>query len=173
MTNKLTGGTMKLLTPNLYLNTIFELDTNKLKAIDIKGLIIDIDNTLTGWDSKHACIDTVNWLMKLKDEGFKICLVSNNNKKRVVEFNKEMNFPMVFSARKPRRTPFKKAVKILGTDIYNTAVIGDQIFTDVLGGNRTGLFTILVVPIKSKEFWWTAFVRHIEKHVIKLVLKNK
>ena len=63
-------------------------------------------------------------------------------------------------------------MRIIGTTVDNTAVIGDQIFTDVLGGNRIGLFTVLVVPMAGKEFWWTTFVRKIERHVLKIVLKD-
>lgn len=163
---------MKLLTPDLYVESILHLDLNKLKTNGIKGLIIDIDNTLVAWDIKYASEKTKEWLLQLKKEGFNVCLVSNNTEDRVVTFNEELKLPAIHRASKPRKGPFMKAMKILGTNINNTAVIGDQIFTDVLGGNRIGLFTILVVPIESKEFWWTTFVRKIERHVLRIVLKN-
>jgi len=63
-------------------------------------------------------------------------------------------------------------METMGTKVENTAIIGDQIFTDILGGNRTGIFTVLVVPLAGKEFWWTTFVRKIERHVLKVVLKE-
>lgn len=164
---------MKLLTPKLYFNSIFEIDLEQLKAANIQGLIIDIDNTLVAWDQQWASEETKAWLLSLKEHGFKVCLVSNNTEDRVVKFNEALKLPAIHRATKPRRGAFKRAMALMGTDVKNTAVIGDQIFTDVLGGNRMGLTTVLVVPIKSKEFWWTTFVRKIERHVLKVVLPDK
>ncbi|MDR5658115.1 YqeG family HAD IIIA-type phosphatase [Serpentinicella sp. ANB-PHB4] len=163
---------MKLLTPHMYAESIFDINLEKLKEKNIKGLIIDIDNTLVAWDIKYANEKTTKWLQSLQKEGFKVCLVSNNTENRVVTFNEALKLPAIHRANKPRRKAFKKALKILETDIDTTAIIGDQIFTDILGGNRMGLFTVLVVPIVSKEFWWTNFVRKIERHVLRVVLKD-
>lgn len=163
---------MKLLTPDLYVESVLHLDLGKLKEMNIKGLIIDIDNTLVAWDIKYASDKAKEWLLKLKKEGFEVCLVSNNTEDRVVTFNEELKLPAIHRATKPRRGPFRKAMEVMGTTINNTAVIGDQIFTDVLGGNRMGLLTVLVVPIESKEFWWTTFVRKIERYVLRIVLKD-
>lgn len=163
---------MKLLTPDLYVESVLHLDLQKLKTKQIKGLIIDIDNTLVAWDIKYASDKTQNWLLNLKKEGFEVCLVSNNTEDRVVTFNEKLKLSAIHRATKPRRGPFKRAMELMKTNVKNTAVIGDQIFTDVLGGNRMGLFTVLVVPIESKEFWWTTFVRRIERHVLRVVLKD-
>ncbi len=163
---------LKLLTPDLYIESIFRLDLEKLKKNNIKGLIIDIDNTLISWDIKNVTEKTKTWLLNLEKEGFRVCLVSNNTKNRVIVFNRELKLPAIHRALKPRIGAFKKAMRIIGTTVDNTAVIGDQIFTDVLGGNRIGLFTVLVVPMAGKEFWWTTFVRKIERHVLKIVLKD-
>ncbi|ABR48635.1 HAD superfamily (subfamily IIIA) phosphatase, TIGR01668 [Alkaliphilus metalliredigens QYMF] len=163
---------MKLLTPDLYAESILEIDLNKLKERNIKGLIIDIDNTLVAWDIKYASERTKEWLMNLEKEGFKVCLVSNNTEDRVVTFNEHLKLPAIHRATKPRRGAFRKAMQMMGTDIQNTAIIGDQIFTDVLGGNRMGIATVLVVPIESKEFWWTTCVRKVERHVLRIVLKD-
>ena len=163
---------MKLLTPHMYAESIFQIDLQELKNNNIKGLIIDIDNTLVAWDIKYASEKTKEWLLSLLEEGFKVCLVSNNTEDRVVTFNEELKLPAIHRANKPRRKAFKKALTILETDIDTTAIIGDQIFTDILGGNRMGIYTVLVVPIVSKEFWWTNIVRKIERHVLKVVLKD-
>lgn len=163
---------LKLLTPDLHIESVFKLNLEKLKKNNIEGLIIDIDNTLVSWDIKYITERAKQWLLDLEKEGFKVCLVSNNTKDRVVIFNEELKLPAIHRALKPRMGAFKKAMKILGTTAENTAVIGDQIFTDVLGGNRIGLFTVLVVPIVGKEFWWTTLVRKIERHILKIVLKD-
>lgn len=163
---------MKLLTPDLHVDSVLDLDLEKVKANNIKGLIIDIDNTLVSWELKYASDKTKEWLLNLEKEGFKVCLVSNNTEDRVVTFNEKLKLPAIHRAAKPRIGAFKKAMEIMGTEVSNTAIIGDQIFTDVLGGNRMNIFTILVVPIEGKEFWWTTFVRKVERHVLKLVLKD-
>ncbi len=164
---------LKLLTPDLHLDSVFDLDLEKLKKNNIEGLIIDIDNTLVSWDVENINQEIKDWLLNLREEGFKLCLVSNNSENRVAIFNKEMNLPAIPRALKPRRISFKKAMEKMNTNVNNTAVLGDQLFTDVLGGNRMKLFTILVIPIVGKEFWWTTFVRKIERHVLKIVLKGK
>jgi len=156
----------------MYTESIFQINLNKLKSNNIKGLIIDIDNTLVAWDIEYASEDTKKWLLKLLDEGFKVCLVSNNTEDRVVKFNEELKLPAIHRANKPRTGAFKKAMARLGTDVNTTAIIGDQIFTDILGGNRMGIYTVLVVPIESKEFWWTTIVRRVERHVLRVVLKE-
>ncbi|OGO77569.1 MAG: HAD family hydrolase [Clostridiales bacterium GWB2_37_7] len=155
------------LIPKLHVNSPYELDLEVLKKNSIKGVIIDIDNTLVPWSEKYADQRVVDLVDKLLDAGFKLCILSNGTKNRVSEFNKDLKLPAVHNAAKPSRAAFKKALKLLGTEPRCTAVIGDQIFTDILGGNRLGLFTVLVVPMSSKEFIWTRFVRQIEKLILK------
>lgn len=161
---------MQLLTPDLYVESIFHLNLDLLKEQNIKGLIIDIDNTLVAWDKKFASEETKAWLLGLKNAGFQVCLVSNNTEDRVVKFNEVLKLQAIHRATKPRRGAFRRAMQMMGTNVDNTAIIGDQIFTDVLGGNLMGIMTILVVPIESKEFWWTTLVRKVERHVLKSVL---
>ncbi|MDD3705135.1 MAG: HAD hydrolase-like protein [Clostridiaceae bacterium] len=78
-----------------------------------------------------------------------------------------MKLPAVYKAIKPSKTAFRRAMKLMNSVPANTAVIGDQIFTDVLGGNRLGLYTILVAPISDKEFIWTRIIRKLERHILK------
>lgn len=155
------------LIPNIHVNSPYELDIEVLKKNSIKGIIIDIDNTLVPWSEKFADKKVVELIDKLQRADFKLCILSNGTKNRVAVFNTELKLPAVHNAAKPSRTAFNKALKLLGTAPENTAVIGDQIFTDILGGNRLGLFTVLVVPLSSKEFLWTRFVRQIEKLILR------
>jgi len=161
---------LELLKPRIYLDSVFHLDLEQLKQLNIQGFIIDIDNTLVEWDKKYASERVKNWLRNLELEGFKVCLVSNNTEDRVVTFNEELKLPAIHRAVKPRLEPFEKAMSIMGTKPETTAVIGDQIFTDIFGGNRLNLFTILVIPIGNRELTWTKFVRKIEKVVLKKLL---
>ncbi|SHI92157.1 YqeG family HAD IIIA-type phosphatase [Lutispora thermophila] len=164
----------KLLKPNLYYESIFYIDNNKLKEKGIEGIIIDLDNTLAAWDVKEADAKVINFINDLKQKGFKICIISNNTKARVDKFNEILGLPAIHKAGKPKLSPYIKAMKLLKTHRQNTAVIGDQLFTDVLGGNRLGLFTILVTPISEKEFIWTRMVRKLERIVLKkVIIKDK
>ncbi|WP_425448625.1 YqeG family HAD IIIA-type phosphatase [Dethiothermospora halolimnae] len=162
-----------MLIPDLYVDSIFQIDFDNLKEKGIKSLIIDIDNTLVAWDKESAPDSVIKWFDKIKKMGFNICLVSNNTEDRVVKFNENLSLYAVHRATKPRKKPFLDALSYLKTTVKETAMIGDQIFTDVLGGNRVGLYTILVVPIAGKEFIWTKFIRNIERLVLKKINKGE
>ncbi len=167
-----TIGILKYLTPNLYLDTVYDLKLEKLKKLGIDTIITDLDNTLVGWNDPTPNTKLVKWFENLRENGFKVVIVSNNSENRVAEFATQVDIPFISKAQKPRRSPFKRAMEQMGSTIKETAVIGDQIFTDVLGGNRTGLFTILVIPINPKEFIGTKIVRQCEKMVLKHLAKK-
>ncbi len=160
---------LEMLKPKLHVQSIWVLNLEQLKDRSIEGVIIDIDNTLVEWDQKHANEKVKSWLRSLRMQGFKVCLVSNNTKNRVATFNETLNIPAICMASKPRLKPFQKAMKIMNTTKNTTAVIGDQLFTDILGGNRLKLFTILVAPLGDKEFLWTKIIRQIEKFILKSI----
>lgn len=162
-----------ILKPKLYVDSIYQIDFEKLKNRGIKGVVIDLDNTITEWNNPELPKKAFDWFTKMKDHDLKACLASNNNESRVVIVAAKLGIPYIAKANKPRSSAFKKAMEKMGTDQKNTAVIGDQIFTDILGGNRLGLFTILVVPLNTKEFIGTRFVRIIERKVLKGLVPNK
>ena len=155
----------KLLTPKIHINSVYDLDTDVLTKNNIKGIILDIDNTLVAWDCKDLNDKACAFIEGLQKKGFKLCILSNSTKKRVKRLNDKLNLPAVCSAAKPFKYSYKKAMKLMQTDKTNTAVIGDQLFTDILGGNKLGLFTVLVEPISTKEFLWTRLMRLLEKQI--------
>ena len=157
----------KYLSPNEYIDSVFEVDIANLKKHGIKAIIVDIDNTLVSWETKVADERVKGFINKLKDNGFNLCMLSNATKKRVRVFNNTLNIHAIHNAAKPSRRSFKRAMELMGSKPQNTAVIGDQVFTDILGGNRLGLYTILVSPIAQKEFIWTKLVRRVERFVLK------
>jgi hypothetical protein len=162
----------KNLKPNMMIDSIYDIDFQELKNRNILGLLIDVDNTLIKWDKKKADEDLVQWFYKAKEENFLLCLISNNTKERVVVFKEDIDIPAIHKALKPLTKSFYKGVGMLKLSREQVAVVGDQVFTDILGGNRAGLFTILVKPIPGKEFWWTTFVRKIEKVVLIILSKS-
>jgi HAD superfamily phosphatase (TIGR01668 family) len=152
--------------PDIFIKDIHQLTPEFLKNFGIKGIIIDLDNTLVAWNQKKVDEKLLNWFKVMKSNGIKLCIVSNNKQDRVVAFAESVGIPAVYKAVKPRRRAFKKGLSILNTGVNDTAVVGDQIFTDIYGARRLGLFTILVKPISQKEFWWTRLVRNLERRVI-------
>ena len=155
------------LKPDIFLNSVYELDIASLKEHGINAIIVDIDNTLVSWNAREPDEKANEFVCRLSSEGFKICILSNNSRKRVEEFNKCLNLPAIHKAIKPSKIAFRRAMKLMRAAPTDTAVIGDQLFTDVLGGKRLGLFTILVSPISDKEFIWTRIVRKLEKRVLR------
>lgn len=156
----------KLLFPKQHLESIFELDPDELRSLGIRGIIADMDNTLVPWNDRTVQPRLTRWLNGLKVEGFRLCIVSNNTADRGAQLARELDIPAFWYAVKPRRRAFRKALRELKLSAAEVAVIGDQIFTDVLGGNRMGLYTILVTPISDKEFIWTRLMRRFERMVL-------
>ena len=156
------------LIPDVYIRNVHQIDIQKLQTEKgIKGIIIDLDNTLVPWGKKHLDNKTVSWINRVKDSELKICIVSNSNSSHVSEMGKIFGIPFYSSRYKPLKGPFLEAMKIMNTDHSNTAVIGDQIFTDVYGGKRLGLFTILVFPIKKQDALGTRLIyRKLERIIM-------
>ena len=156
----------RLLLPDQQLNDIFEIDTAYLKSIGIKGLITDMDNTLVAWSDRNCHPRLAEWFARLKSRGFKLFIISNNSRDSGGQLALELDIPAIFYAVKPRKRAFQQALENMELTPEEVAVIGDQIFTDVFGGNRLGLHTILVTPISEKEFIWTKLMRMLERLVL-------
>ncbi len=125
----------------------------------IEGIILDLDNTLVGWHQEDMTEEVVSWLEALKSAGLKLCILSNSVlSKRSERIAERLGCPNVRMARKPSRAGFHKAMTAMGTQSSNTAIVGDQLFTDILGGNRAGVLTILVRPLAKQEFVYTRLV---------------
>ncbi|MCJ7806512.1 MAG: YqeG family HAD IIIA-type phosphatase [Clostridia bacterium] len=157
----------KLLSPNLHLNNIFEIDADHLLSLGIKGIITDMDNTLVPWSDRTVHPRLAEWFANLKNKGFRLFIISNNSKDHGWQLARELDIPAIWSAIKPRRGSFRKALEQMHLSPEAVAVVGDQIFTDVLGGNRLGLYTIHVNPISEKEFIWTKLMRLLERFVLR------
>ncbi|WP_046213614.1 YqeG family HAD IIIA-type phosphatase [Paenibacillus wulumuqiensis] len=154
----------ELLIPKLRVNTVFDIDLEKLYAQGYRGIITDLDNTLVGAKSPTATPELIEWFAKVKKYGFELIIVSNNKMDRVSLFATPLDIKFVHAARKPSNAPFRKAMKLMNCRDDQTIVVGDQLLTDVYGGNRLGLFTVLVLPIAlNEEGWRTRFNRQVER----------
>lgn len=152
--------------PGHIFDTVFDIKPAFLRRLGIKGVICDIDNTLSPETVPAPDTRTLKWFDQLKTAGVRVALVSNNDRERVEIFNEKMRFFTVHKARKPTRSSFLLAARSMGLRPREVAVIGDQIFTDVLGGNRCGMTTILVRPIEPKERLQFRIKRRMERPFI-------
>lgn len=159
--------------PKLYLKNVMEITEELLNKNNIKGLILDIDNTLIDYD-KNIPKGVDEWCNNLKCKGIKMCILSNTNKvEKVKKVADVLNLEYLYFAHKPNKKGFKRAQKLLNLCENEIAVVGDQIFTDVLGGNRMKMFTILTKPLDKRDICITVLKRPFEKLVIKKYLKRR
>lgn len=151
--------------PTKEVDSVYDINYEALYRQGYRGLIYDIDNTLT----KHgapATEEVVELMKGLKQMGFGVCLLSNNKEERVKMFNEGIDVKYIHKAGKPAVAGYEKAMQLIGTNKKNTLFIGDQIFTDIYGANRAGLVTFLVKPIDKKEEIQIVLKRYLEKIVL-------
>lgn len=155
------------LRPQLFLDSVQAIDLRLLRRQGIRGIIVDLDNTLAGWQAPRPTAEVLRWLRRMRSGGVQAVILSNNRVARVERFAAECGVPFISNAGKPRMRNFRRAMELIGTTVRDTAVVGDQMFTDILGGNRMGLFTILVAPVNRHEFVGTRAVRKVESAVLR------
>lgn len=158
--------------PDIYIKSVYELPLKQLKAKGIQGLIFDIDNTIAPFDMAEPEQSIVELFAYLKKEGFRLCIFSNNKKRRVKLFNKKLRVLYVHRAGKPGIKKLKGAMEKLGTDPGTTAMVGDQIFTDMWCGHRAGLLCIMTAPVCNRDQLVTKVKRGIERMIMKVYWKN-
>ncbi len=151
--------------PVLYIDSAYSVDYEGLYEKGIRGLIYDVDNTLVP-HGEPATDEAVKLFDRLRTIGFDTCIISNNKEPRVKPFADLVNSKYVYDAKKPSRKNYRKAMELMNTDVTTTYFIGDQIFTDVYGANRTGIPSILVKPIHPKEEIQIVLKRKLEMIVL-------
>ena len=160
--------------PDIFAETVFDIDLEKLKKDGIKAFIFDIDNTLATYAMPVADPKTAEWVRRLKTLGFEVFIASNNNHERVRVFSEDLGVTFFAKALKPLDIYLRKACKIMGVKPKETALVGDQLFTDIWGGNRYKCYTVLVTPIEPKgDPAFVKFKRIFEKPVMKKFKKSE
>lgn len=157
--------------PDRYIRSAYEIDYEGYYQAGYRGIIFDIDNTLVehGAPADERSVALINDLKRL---GFRILLLSNNKEPRVKSFNDAVRVSYIFKAGKPGRKGYEEAMKRLGSDKSTTLFVGDQLFTDVWGARRAGIFSILTQPIDKKEEIQIVFKRYLEKIVLAFYKKE-
>ncbi|MCS6812409.1 MAG: YqeG family HAD IIIA-type phosphatase [Cyanobacteria bacterium] len=152
-----------LLEPDLTLGTtVLSLTPDLLAQHGLKGLILDVDETLLPTSKSQLSVELVQWATQLKLEA-NIWLVSNNlNEVRIQQIANSLGLPYLAGAGKPSRRKIRQALAAMALPPQQVGMVGDRLFTDVLAGNRLGLFTILVEPITDDGQTWKHWLRSLE-----------
>ncbi len=140
----------KVFYPTEYYDSTYSIDFKKYYNDGFRGVIFDIDNTLVEHDAPADFRASV-LIKKLMAMGYKVCFLSNNDEKRVADFNKEFGATYIYKAGKPLAKGYEKAMKRMGTNKDTTLFVGDQLFTDIWGANNAKIHSILVKPIAKHE----------------------
>lgn len=158
---------MSLFFPTLYRRRITDVTAEDLHRLGAKAVLLDVDNTLTTHDAPDLTEEVKAWLAQRQADGFILLIVSNNSAERVAPFADKIGLPYYAHARKPLPSGFRAAAKQAGVRSEQCVVIGDQIFTDMLGANRAGISCILLEPIEPEtKQKFIAFKRKIEKPML-------
>jgi uncharacterized protein len=159
-----------LFCPHRMVESVRQIDPDDLVRRGIRGLILDLDNTLVRWREEEMTQEITTWLAQLQERHIKLCIMSNSLVgSRSVRIAQRLGAVNVSRARKPSRQGFARALAALGTDPAATAIVGDQMFTDILGGNRAGIYTIMVRQLHHHEF---AYTRYVSRPPERLLLKH-
>lgn len=147
---------------DIALNSVLEITPELLRKNNIRGLLLDIDNTLTTHDNPVPAEGVENWIRLMKDSGIILFLVSNNSPERVSPFAQKIGLEFVCNGKKPLSSGFNRAQKLMKIPFSELAVVGDQIYTDVLGANLKHIKCIYVRPMELEKRGFLKFKRKIE-----------
>lgn len=159
--------------PDVYLKSAYDIDFDNLWRRGYRGVIFDIDNTLVE-HGKPANERSCKLISNLQALGFKVFFLSNNKEPRVKSFRDGVGYgEYIYKAGKPGVTNYKKAMELMGTTVETTVFVGDQLFTDVWGANKAGIFTFLTAPIDPKEEIQIVLKRILEKPILAMYRRKK
>ena len=148
---------MSIFSPDLYFDSISDIDLHKMADIGIRAILLDIDNTMVTHNNPEPGEMAREFVKAAEDSGIRLCIVSNNSEERAKAFAEKLSLPYVYKARKPLSSGYRRAIKLMGTALRETATVGDQVFTDIMGGKLLGILTVMVKPISYEGE--TPFIR--------------
>lgn len=163
---------MPKILPKWYSKSIYDIDLSKLKSLNIKYLLSDLDNTIVGYDIDEPTEKVHDFVKELKENDIELIIISNNNNRRLTKFCKPCTLKFLCSAGKPGSKKLTKFLKSNSFNIEECAFVGDQLLTDMWCANKTGCVSILVEPLQKKESVLTFFNRRIDKIIRKKYSKK-
>lgn len=158
---------MKIFKPDIAVNRVFDIDLEILKKNNVKGIVFDIDNTLAFNKEPEPSAEIDAFMKMLIESGFKVAIASNNTEERVTLYSNRLKMDFEYRAAKPLSYKVRRLIKRMGLKRKQICLVGDQLFTDMLGANLMGLFSVLVVPFDDDESSFIGFKRKIEKRIMK------
>ncbi len=161
------------LLPDAYVASVYDIDFGALWQQGYRAILFDVDNTLEDHRTALPGPAVTKLLGALRDMGYGMCFLSNNNGIRAARFAKPLAIPVIAKAHKPSPKGYRMAMEKLGVSPSETIFVGDQIFTDILGGNRAGVYTILVQPIMPYENAFFYVKRFFERFVLRKIRKTQ
>lgn len=164
---------LKFLYPKEYLMSVYEITPEKLKQLGITTVIFDIDNTLVPYWIKVPNSKLNKFFIDLRNNGITIAVLSNSKEERSRVFCHDLQIPYVYRAKKPLLYGMKRLLKKLNVSPKECMIAGDQIFTDVWCGNRSGVYSVLIKQVSPKDEWITKPKRGIEKLIVKMYLRSE
>ena len=154
------------LAPDYYVDSVLDIPYDTLWKKNIRGLIYDIDNTLAFFDRPQVSAKVAVMLKRVEKMGFRICLLTNNTRKRLAQFD-PLGLDGFANALKPLTGGVVLAMRRMGTLPAHTAIIGDQLFSDVWAGKRARITTVLVKPMTQKDFFFVKWKRFFENRLLR------
>lgn len=164
---------MALLFPTTAVPKAYDITADGLRKMGVEGLILDIDNTLTTHDHPVPDSRILQWLDQMRAADIRLILLSNNHPPRVAPFAQKLGLAFEADAKKPLPGGYQRAASAMGLSPRKTAVVGDQIFTDVLGANLAGMPSILVEPFQMEPFFRFRLKRFLEKGILRRYWKKQ
>lgn len=156
---------MSIFGPTKILEKISDITPQLLNEMGVEVLLLDVDNTLTSYKSHEPAAGSLEWIKEMKKEGFKLIIVSNNYKSRVMPLAAKFDLDYITFAMKPLPFGYLKAKREFGFEAFQCAIVGDQVFTDITGANLCGMKSILLEPIEMEESSSFKFRRKLEKNI--------
>lgn len=157
---------MSILQPDILIPRITDISYDLLKQRNIKGLLLDVDNTLSTHGGQKPLEGLVEWIGHMKSCGIKLIILSNATRRRVEPFAKKLGLDFISVGLKPLAVGYLRALKKLNLKIKEAAIVGDQLFTDILGANLIGIFTIKVEPIYPESGKSFIIRRRLESKIL-------
>ncbi len=160
---------ISLVTPNLQIDNVLELTVDRVRSLHLDGLLLDMDCTLKDYHERQCNPAVIQWIRTLSSSGIQLCILSNAKLERLMPLVETIGIPFVAKAFKPLPFGCKAGLQKLQLSAGRTAMVGDQLFSDVLAGRLAGLFTILVRPTSLEEPWFTRIKRPMERRVLRRI----
>jgi HAD superfamily phosphatase (TIGR01668 family) len=160
--------------PHLILASVADITPELLQKHGIRSLLLDVDSTLKRYRATEIPPESVQWIESMREAGISLCILSNGREHRIRPIAEQIGVSFVAQAMKPSPFGCRTAMTTMGFEPKSTAIVGDQVFADILAGKLAKIMTILVTPIHpEEEHWYTRIKRPFEKWVVRHETGNK